>query len=83
MNRILIKLYVPQLEKKYDVWIPINKTIYTVVISFIKGIDSLNKITMEKNYLPNIYNKETSEQYELNDRIIDTDIRNGTELILF
>lgn len=83
MNRILIRLYVPRLEKKYDIWIPINKTIYTVVNSFIIGINSLNKVTLDEEYIPNLYNKETSEIYELDKKIIDTNIRNGSELILF
>lgn len=82
MNRILVRLYVPQLEKEYDVWIPINRTVYAIVNSFIKGINSLNKIEFEKSYIPNLYNKATSELYELNKKVIDTDIRNGSELIL-
>ena len=83
MNRVLVRLYVPQLEKKYDVWIPINKKIYTIVDSFIKGINSINKVSFADKYIPNLYNKETAEIYELNERVIDTNIRNGTELILF
>ena len=82
MNRILVRVYIPQLEKKYDVWIPINKTVYTIINSLTKGISSLNKIDFEKDYIMNLYNKENSEVYELDKKIIDTDIRNGTELIM-
>lgn len=83
MNRVLIRLYVPKIEKKYDIWIPINITIYTVIISFLKGIVALNKINYKEQNIPNLYNKETSEIYQLNSKIIDTNIRNGSELILF
>lgn len=83
MNRILIKVYVPQLEKKYDVWIPINRTIYTITVSLMKGISSLNKIEFDNTIILNLYNKENSEQYEPNKKIIETDIRNGSELIMF
>lgn len=83
MNRILIRVYVPQLEKKYDVWIPINRTIYTITNSLMKGISSLNKIELEEEYIMNLYNKENSEIYEPSKKIIETDIRNGTELIMF
>lgn len=83
MNRILIKVYVPQLEKKYDVWIPINRTIYTITVSLMKGISSLNKIEFDNTIILNLYNKENSELYEPNKKIIETDIRNGSELIMF
>lgn len=83
MNRVLVKLYVPQLEKQYDVWIPVNKTVLGVLLSLIKGIDSLNKVFLEEKYIPNIYNKENSEIYNFSSKIIDTNIRNGTELIIF
>ena len=33
MNRVLIRVYAPLLEKKYDVWVPINKSIYEVIIN--------------------------------------------------
>ena len=81
MNKVLIKLYVPALEKKYDIWIPINKKVKDVINLIVSGIDSLNKINIkeEKLYL---YNKSTAEVYCMKDKIIDTNIRNATELIL-
>ena len=84
MNRCLVRLYVPLLEKQYDIWIPINKSVYYILNSFISGIDYINKINyVYDGYYPNLYNKETAEMYNLNTKIMETDIRNGTELILF
>lgn len=84
MNRVLVRLYVPLLEKQYDIWIPINKSVYYVVQSFLLGIDSMNKIHyIYDGKFPKLYNKATSDIYDMNLKIIDTDIRNGTELILF
>ena len=83
MNRILIRVYVPLLEKQYDVWIPINKSIYGVILDLIKGINSINKIEYNIESFPNLYNKESADIYDLKSKIIDTDIRNGTEVILF
>lgn len=84
MNRILVKLYVPLLEKKYDIWIPVNKSIYYCINAFLSGLDAINKIqyVYDENY-PRLYNKETADVYNLDSIVIDTDIRNGTELILF
>lgn len=82
MNRVLIMVYIPLLEKKYDVWVPINKKVYEIIINLIKGINSINKIEYDMREIPNLYDKESSEVYDINIRIIDTNIRNGSEVIL-
>ena len=82
MNRVLIRVYIPLLEKKYDVWVPINKKVYEIIINLIKGINSINKIEYDMKEIPNLYDKESSEVYDINIRIIDTNIRNGSEVIL-
>ena len=83
MNRVLIRLYVPLLEKQYDIWVPVNKSIYYVINSFLKGINSINKINYvyDKSF-PRLYNKTTADCYDFKKKVIDTDIRNGSELIL-
>lgn len=81
MNRILIKLYVPTIEKIYDIWIPINKSVYNIEKLLIKGIKSFNN-NYEPKEFPVLYNKVNAKIYDINAKIIDTDIRNGTELIL-
>ena len=84
MNRVLVRLYVPLLEKQYDIWIPINKSIYHVINAFLTGIDSINRVEyVTDESFPRLYNKSTADCYDMNLRIVDTDIRNGTELILF
>lgn len=82
MNKVLIKLFVPALERSYDIWIPINKKVKDVIKLMIKGINSLNKSNFQVEEKLYLYNKQTSERYQLNVKIIDTNIRNTTELIL-
>ena len=84
MNRVLVNLYVPLMEKKYNIWIPVNRSINCIIKGFISGINSLNQIqyNVKTNY-PRLYNKVRAAIYEYNAKVIDTDIRNGTELILF
>ena len=84
MNRVLVRLYVPLLEEQYDIWIPINRSVFYVIKAFLAGIDSINKINyIYDGKIPKLYNKSTADCYNMNSRIIDTDIRNGTELIIF
>lgn len=79
MNRVLINLYVPAIEKEYDVWIPLNKKVYNVIILIIKGLKDENYIPQN---MPLLYNKITGHCYKTDVNIQDTDIRNATELIL-
>lgn len=79
MNRVLINLYVPAIEKEYDVWIPLNKKVYNVIILIIKGLRDENYIPQN---MPLLYNKITGQCYKTDVNIQDTDIRNATELIL-
>lgn len=82
MNKVLIELYIPAIEKKYDVWVPINKRIINVVKLFIKAINDLTRGVYNPSKMPFLYNKTTAEVYDFNAIVKDTDIKNGTELIL-
>ena len=81
-NKVLIKLYVPKIEAQYDVWIPINRRIYNVVLLLIKGINELYGDNFNPKDLPTFYNKITSEPYDINAIVGETNIKNGTEIIL-
>lgn len=81
-NKVLIKLTVPELDSIYDIFIPVNEVIWKVEKLIIKSISdlSLGNFDSKKNYI--LINKSTSQQYEKNEIVINTDIRNATELIL-
>ena len=81
-NKILIRLYVPLIEKSYDLYIPINKKIGTIKSLIEKG---LNELT-DNMYMPseetNFYSKETGIIYDINQTVRDTDLKNGSKIIL-
>jgi flagellin-specific chaperone FliS len=81
MNKVLVKIYLPLAEEKYEVWLPLNKKIYNIIIILSKTLDELKEIEDFKN-MPSLYNKYTGKCYDINTEIKDTDIRNGSELIL-
>lgn len=81
-NKFLVKIYVPLIESSYEVWIPPNKQIRNVINLLVKSIYELSKENYNPDFLPSLYNKKTSEIYNLEEKIIDTNIRNGSELIL-
>ena len=82
MNRILIKLYVPMIEEQYDIWIPLNKNIYNIIIILSQAINELNRGYYQPKEIPILYNRANGKIYDLKIKIIDTDIRSGTELVL-
>ena len=82
MNKILINLYVPNLNQHYDLFIPVNEFIWKINRLVVKSISDLSdgKLLMNKNYV--IANIETGKIYDNNDIVINTDIRNTSKLAL-
>lgn len=79
--KILIELYVPEIEEQYELYIPVNKTVGYCV----KQIKKMLKERYEelKDDMPvNIYNKRTGQMYSNNTLVRNTNIRNGTQLVL-
>lgn len=82
MDKVLIKLYVPIIEEKYDMWIPINKKIHEIIKLIVKAIKENTGEVYETKDFPMIYDKITGKNYNVNLRVIETNIRNGSEIIL-
>lgn len=81
-NKVLVRLYVPMIERKFEVWLPLNKRLCNIVKLLVKAIDEFSRGYYKPENLPSLYDKTTAMQYDLNLTIKDTNIRNGTELIL-
>ncbi|MBR2833903.1 MAG: hypothetical protein IKE75_05760 [Bacilli bacterium] len=80
-NKILIKLYVMELELELDVFVPVNEIVWKMKKMIVKAISDITNLTIETSdyYL---INKNTSRVYKNNELIINTDIRNVSELLL-
>ncbi len=81
-NKILIELSIPLIEKNYDLFIPINKKVGTVKKLIEEGLLELT----DHNYIikqdSNFYSKETGEIYDVNKTVRETDLKNGSRIIL-
>lgn len=80
-NKVLVNIVVPQLDKNFDILLPINKKIGNILELIDDALQELNDY-YNKDTSVNLYNKYTGQKYMLGSRILDTDIRNGTVLIL-
>ncbi len=82
MSRILVNIRIPELGESYDVYIPSSKTIESIIILVYKA---LNDITMGEMPIPTnstLINANTKEVYDKNKLLSETNIINGTKLIL-
>ena len=82
MEKILVRVYVPMIDKVYDLWIPVHRKIYNVILLLIKAVNELNDGNYKPAQMPMLYDKLTAEIYDLNLSVKETNIRSGTELVL-
>ena len=81
-NKILIELEIPMIEKKYDLFIPINKKIGTIKALIEESLVELTNNAYEIKKYSNFYSKENGSIYNVNTTVRDTDLKNGSRIIL-
>ena len=81
-NKILIELEIPLIEKRYDLFIPINKKVGTVKNLIENALVELTDSAYVTKDDSNFYSKETGEIFDVNKTVRDTNLRNGSRIIL-
>ncbi|MGM9875569.1 MAG: hypothetical protein ACI32H_06585 [Bacilli bacterium] len=81
--KILIKLFLPELEQNFEMYIPVNRTIGQVIELMNKVVNdiTLNVYPIKEGL--QLMNRRNNTFYEYNDLVRNTNIRNGTELVMF
>lgn len=81
-NKVLVKINVPEIDESFDVFVPVNELIWKIKKMILKSIDDLigKKLDLNAEYV--LLNMSTSRIYKNNEILINTDIRNGTELLI-
>ena len=82
MNKVLIKLYVPTIEQQYNLWVPLNKQIYTVIRLLVKAVYEFTDGYYNPKKRPVLYDKLTATAYDVNKTVKECGIKNGVELIM-
>ena len=77
-NKVLVNLYSLSLGKTFEVYLPINEKVGN--ITKLLNTTLFDSIDSTRNYI--FLNTETGEVYKNNELIRETNIRNGTKLIL-
>lgn len=81
-NKVLVRLFIPELDYIFDLFIPVNEVVWKVKKLIAKSVSDLTGGALNYNSDYTLINKLTSEIYDNNAIIINTDIRNATELIM-
>ena len=81
-NKVLVSLSVPEIDMKYDIYLPINKKVGNVINLLNKSIYELTNGEFELSNSNGLYNVVTKEKYASDILVANTNIRNGTQLIL-
>jgi len=81
-NKVLIKLIVPKLDLNLDFFIPVNQSIHKIKKLLLKTIPEMSNLNDDDLSRYILINKNNARIYLNNEIVLNTDIRNATELIL-
>lgn len=79
--RVYVVIEMPVIDKKYELLVPIDRRIYELINLLKKNIPALTEDYYENNE-PYLFNKATGEIYNMNLIIKNSNIKNGTRLVL-
>ena len=80
-NKVLIKLYLPEIEETYEAYIPLYKTI-AEVSKLLNQMAHNSSEVFPILPVALLFNRRTGALYNQAAIIADTDIRNGAELVM-
>ncbi len=83
MNKFLIMIIVPEIEMNFETYIPNNKRVGTIKKYIYQSIIELSEGNLKKNeYEMKLIDRNTGKEYPNNVYIKDTNIKNGSKVIL-
>lgn len=81
-HKVLVEVYVPELDVKYNLFIPVSKKIGNIILNLVKAINELTQGAYPIGVNHALMNSETCMIYNVDLNLKDADILNGTKLIL-
>ena len=81
-TKVLVEVYVPELDIKYNIFVPASRKIANVIIDLIKGINELSEGAYQTRLNHALMNADTCEIYNTTLTFKDAHILNGTKLLL-
>lgn len=80
-NKVLVNIYIPFLEKKYEVFLPVNKKLGEITYLIAKALNEVTGGYYTYKGEERLYSRINGKEYNFNEILKHTNIRNGTDLI--
>lgn len=81
-NKVLVELVVPSIDMKYNVFFPINRKIGNIIGLLNKVLNETTNGLYVGNEFTELYDSTSGEVYSINSLVRETNIRNGSVVIL-
>ena len=82
-SKILVIVYIPMLEREYEIYVPTVKRVGTIKNLIIKVVEENSDGTFLNDGTKYLYDKITGEKIEDNLFVKYSNIKNGTKLVLY
>lgn len=81
--KVMVKLIVPEIEKSFELYIPVNRTIREVcqLLNKMVNDETFGLFPIKSDLI--LCNRVNSEFYAYDSYVRDTSIRNGSQLVFF
>lgn len=81
-NKVLVELIVPELDEKFDLYIPINKKVGNIIVLLNRALKEMSNGVYINSNKSCIYSQSTGEKYPMDVLVRETNIRNASCLII-
>lgn len=81
-NKVLVELIVPSIDQVFNVYFPVNRKIGNVINLLNKSLYELTNGSFVGTNRTYLYDRETGEIYPINSLVRETNIRNGSGVVL-
>lgn len=82
-NKILVLVYVPMIEKEFNIYIPLSKKVGTIKNLILKVVEENSDGVFVNDNCKYLYDKVSGEQIDDNLFVHNSGIENGSKLILY
>ena len=82
-NKILVIVYVPMIEKSFDMYIPVVRRIGSVKKLIVKIVEESSDGAFVDDGCKHLYYKSNGVALDENQYVKQSDIKNGTRLVLY
>lgn len=81
-DKIVIEVIVPQIDSSYDIFIPINLKIFDVTNLIGKSISDMTNGDFKMNSIKKLYDKNSGNEIDCNLLVKDSNLKNGSKVVL-